>query len=292
MTLLLATAIATAFYLVARLDAGTSLSPDGRFYVAAGTGAAVPRPYCFRWLPSLLCGAESWRWQALSAVSLIAWGPLLAWYLDALGLAPWQQLAGVALLCGLPGMFRFNVHLPALVDAPAFALALAASGAWLHGHTWAAVGMTVAAGACKETAPVFAAAFAWHPALLVGLAGAAWWAKRGPAPQWAQAWLQAPLQAARKAQAGAWLSWQAMLLPWGVLALLAPFAAAASPWELLLPAAAALTLGYAQMLTAQDRARLFCWAAPAVIALALPALPIGWAALACTVHVFNPYRGT
>lgn len=291
MTFILSAFIAAAFYVLARLDVATRLTPDGRFYAAAGTGTAVPRPYAFRWLPPMLCGAESWRWQALSAASLIAWGPLMAWYLAAFGLAPWQQLAGVALLCGLPGLFRLNASFPALVDAPAFALALAAAGCWLHGHVWAGVGLAVAAGACKETAPVFAAVFAWHPALLVGLAGAAWWAKSGPAPAWAAQWLSNPVKAALKAHEGAWLSWQAMLLPWGALALLAPLAAMAAPWALLIPAAVAVALGYAQMVAAQDRARLFCWAAPAVIVVALAALPMEWAGVAVVAHAFNPYRG-
>jgi hypothetical protein len=44
------------------------------------------------------------------------------------------------------------------------------------------------------------------------------------------------------------------------------------------------------MLLAQDRARLFLWAAPAVIALSLTAIPVQYAPLVCVAHLFNPCR--
>lgn len=289
MTLLLAAIISLAFLAVAMLDVTMRLSPDGKFYVAAGGSAAVPTPYRLRWLPPAVCRQSSLRWQLLTSASLVAWGPLMSWYLAGLGFAPWQQLAGVVLLCGLPAMFRLAVELPILVDPPAFALALGAAGAWTHGHHWAALGLSLAAGACKETAPVFAAIWAWHPALLIGLAGAAWLKQAGPVPDWARAWLAQPFRAAWQAHRGAWLDWRAMLLPWGTLCILAPLAAGINRATLI--ASVAVAVGYGSLMMAQDRARLFGWAAPAVIAMAVT-VPFGWWTVpALMLHVFNPYRG-
>lgn len=284
---LLAAAVAGVFYLVTRLDAGVTLSPDGRFYSAAGP---VPRPYAYRWLWSGICGDSRVRWEVLSAASLVLWGPALAWYLSLAGASAWQQLAGVALLCGLPGLFRLNAHLPVLVDAPAFLLALVSAAFALSGHPVFSIATALVAGASKETAPVFAAAFALSPWPLVGLVAAGWWRVRGPVPAWASEWLARPVEAARQAHRGAWLDWKTMALPWGAVlpaALLAPV----HP-RFTLAAVASAVLGYGQMFAAVDRARLFSWAAPPALALAVMAIPAEWAPVVVVAHALNPYRGT
>jgi hypothetical protein len=282
-----ATLIAAVFYAVTRIDTGVELSPDGRFY---SSGAPKPRPYSLRWLWPALCGKSVLAWMVLSAVSLIAWGPALAWYLSLTGAAPWQQLFGVALLCGLPGLFRLNTRFPILIDPPAFLLALVSAAFALSGHPAYSVAAALAAGASKESAPIFAAAFALSPWPLIGLVACGWWRATGPIPTWAAEWLRHPVAYARKAQAGAWLDWKVVALPWGAvlpLALCAPL-----DRRLMLAAAAGAALGYAQMFTAVDRARLFSWAAPAAIALAVTEVPEGWAVPIAAAHALNPYRGT
>lgn len=283
----IAAAIAALFYALTLLDSKSDLSPDGRFYTSHG---AVPHPYCRRWLWPLVCGSNVARWQLLSAVSLIAWGPALAWYLEGFGAAPWQKIAGVVLLCGLPGMFRFNAVRPVLVDAPAFALALVCAALVLSGHPFWGAAVSLAAGASKESAPIFAAAFSLSPWPLVGLVAAGWWRHSGCIPKWAEPWLAHPVKAALEQHRHAWLNWQAMVLPLGVLLPLALCAPWGYPraWAL---AGLCLALGYGQMLFAMDTARLYSWAAPGVIALALLALPQEWAPLIVAAHCMNPYRG-
>src|SRR6185437_119407 len=72
-------------------------------------------------------------------------------------------------LTGCSGLSWFNLRHPVLVDLPAFALALGAAVAWQHGLWWAAIPLVLTAGCVKETSPVFAAVWAWHPVMLVGL---------------------------------------------------------------------------------------------------------------------------
>ena len=289
MIYLLAALISLGFFLLARADAGASLSPDGRFYLSMGKGDPVPRPYSLRWLWPFLLGASPRAWEIVSGLALVAWGPAFLFFLGAWGFSPADGLKGVALLCGLPALFRLNSRFPILVDAPAFLLALASAGAALSGRPASAAALALLAGASKESAPIFAAAFSLSPWPLLGLLAVGWWRRPGPIPGWASEWLSSPVRAARKVALGSILDWKVMLLPWGLLAPLAVFA----PWEgrAAWAAGLSLALGYSSLALAQDRARLFSWAAPALIVVALPALPPSWAAAALLAHAFNPYRG-
>jgi len=131
----------------------------------------------------------------------------------------------------------------------------------------------------KESAPVFAAVFAWHPALLVGLLAVKWWGASEPD----QAWLRRPFHSARTSRD--LLDWRRAALPWGLVAAFPLWGSA----RVFL----ALLLGYSQLLLAQDDARLYQWAAPAVLAL-IPSLPHELVVSACVVQPFilGAYRGT
>jgi hypothetical protein len=98
-------------------------------------------------------------------------------------------------------------------------------------------------------------------------------------------WLQHPVREARKVHD--FLDWRTMILPWGAVAVLAPLGFSRSPS--IVPAVAALLAGYAQLLVAVDNARLFQWAAPAVIAIAVRDPP-SWGWFAAIAGLFNPYR--
>ena len=281
---LAALAISVGWYLVVRLDLGGSrwITPDGRWYFQAGRRLPVPRPYTRRWLLPLMLGERKWAWDLVSSLSLIACGPLIAAYVEG---EWWQRLAAVVLFVGCPGLFRTNVACPALVDACGFALALASS-VLARNHAAASAGLALAAGACVERAPVFAAIFAGSPVPLLGLLAPAWLRKGAEAQE---PWLTAPFRHALKLHAGNWLAWREILLPWGAIAVLAPLGAARDRLTLL--AVAALVVGYGQLLIATDRARLYQWAAPPVIALAVRALPASsLTLLILIVHLFNPAR--
>jgi len=258
------------------------LSPDGIYYLRVACRKTVPSPYSRRTLLPLLLGERVWPWRVATGAAAVACGPLLALYVGG----GWQQeVFSAALLSGLFGIFALPAHLPVLVDAPAMALALAAAVAAQHGVFLVAVVAAAVAGLFHERAPVFAAAWSLCPWLLLALPvlGAVW-ACTPTAPPDAP-WLEHPMIEARKTQAAAWHDWKSMLAPWGVLALLAPLeaprAGGAAIWSCLL----SLALGYGQLLMAQDRARLFLWAAPPVIALVARGTPTWLMPLLVVVHL-------
>lgn len=249
---------------------GQGLSPDGRYYALSAKGERVPRPYSLRWALPLTLGDRAWAWQAASFIGIV----VTAWLLDPR--AAW-------LFLWLP-MTALNCRLPVLVDAPAFALALGSALAASRGWWALSVALGLAAGACKESAPVFAAAWSLSPWPLLGLLAAGWW-RRAAAPD--QEWLERPWSSARRDP----LDWRRMLLPWGAVL---PLAWAGAAWDrATLAAGVALVLGYAQLLRSMDDARLYQWAFPAVAVLACRAE--GWwvlPALALHPFVCATHRGT
>lgn len=237
-------------YAVHWYRAGWGLSPDGEYYMLLSEGARVPRPYSLRWgLP--LLAQQLWVWVFFSMLGLLVTGYLLE------PRAAW-------LFVWLP-MVALNVRLPVLVDAPAFALALGSATAASQGQTGLSVALGLAAGATKESAPVFASAWSLSPWPLLGLLAAGWW--RRPAPP-DKPWLERPWSSARRDP----LDWRRMLLPWGAVL---PLAWAGAGWDRwTLAAVLSLGLGYAQLLRSMDDSRLYQWAAPAVLVLACRAE--GW----------------
>lgn len=193
------------------------------------------------------------------------------------------------LVMGLPGLWRLNVRLPVLVDPTAFCAALAGGILLQSDHaTMLALGLAVIVlgSAVKETVPLFAAAFAMSPMPLLALTVPLYLhftVKALDRPQ--ETWLKHPILEARKAHD--FLDPLAKIAPWGAIAVLLIF----SPVSWTLTATLALALGYGQCVVAQDNARLYQWAAPAVIAVALQHPP-GWVWIAALLGLFNPYRGT
>jgi hypothetical protein len=102
----------------------------------------------------------------VSLASLIALGALTG---------SWK---GSLLLLTLPGAWVIATR-PTTVDAPAILLAWSASMLFAH-HPWLAVLVSCASGVIHERGPVFAALYAWHPLLLVGLIGVQWWRSAAP----------------------------------------------------------------------------------------------------------------
>lgn len=230
-------------YMVHWYRTGHQLSPDGQYYLRHPL--PLPTPYRLRWLWPTILGPRPLAWGFVSAFSIAAacllFEPRAAW-----------------LFVWLP-MVALNVRLPVLVDAPAFALALGSAWAAQRGSWALSVALGLAAGASKESAPIFAAAWSLSPWPLVGLLAAGWWRKAAPPDQ---PWLERPWRSARRDP----LDWRRLLLPWGAVL---PLAWAGAAWDrATLAAGLSLALGYAQLLRSMDDARLYQWAFPAVAVLA------------------------
>lgn len=257
-----------------------ALTPDGYRYLDR---VNLPAPFHLRWLVPWLCRDESARWD-VAAWSGLA-GVLAGTWLLVGG---WAGVAAAALVAVLPSV-RFGLTYRVLVDLPALGFATMSAGMWLHGWHVAALVLAVVAGSSKESAPVFAALFAWSPVLLVGLVApllAHLLRRRGPDVLGGDhEWILAhPWQASRKFHAGYVRSLDPRLvLPWGacVVALAAP------SWQL----AAVLVAAYGQLVVATDTVRLYQWAAPIVAVAAVTAVPWQWWPVLVVLTAFNPMRG-
>jgi hypothetical protein len=272
---------------------GVVPSPDGAGYLMAAAGHGAPTPFRWRILPWALGGMCSgvspvprhWSqafdeakgavrlWTVVSWLALVASAALVGVYADARGVPGWMA---VVLFVNLP-WYRGLVRNPVLTDQVAMACALGAAIApW-----WAAVPLSMLAGAANERAPLFAAVFAWSPVPLVGCC----------VPVLA-AILTKHRELSWTAGHNDWRHWRTehgkaqlyeLVLPWGAALL----AASEPSWQL----AACCALGYGQLLVAHDRVRLYQWGAPLVASIAagaMASLPVSVMALALVVHAVNP----
>jgi len=259
------------------------LGPDAARYVYAGKGHRVARPFNLRILLPWICRDDERRWRAVWLASWVVAAGGLAWWGSDLGAA---RAAALVVLClGLPGVLGPPVVRPVGVDLPALAVSVVAVAA-LHAGWWPlAVVLVLVAASIKETSPVFAALWAWHPIMLVGLvvpAVVSLVRKAEVDPITAQPVLREvydhPVRTALMAHREQWRDAWVMVAPWGacLAALYAP------SWQL----AAVLIVAYAQLLVATDTVRLLHTAAgPAVAFAAVQVLPVEWLLLACVVHV-------
>lgn len=147
------------------------LGPDAHRYLIAAQGRPVARPFHLRWLLPAVCGTDLRRWAAAWVASWPVLGGGMLWLAWDLG---WQRAVfAAAVTVTLPGVIGPKVTRPVGVDLPAMALGVMAAAAAVHGWWWLAITLVVWAGMVKETAPIFAALWAWHPLLLIGLAAPA-----------------------------------------------------------------------------------------------------------------------
>jgi hypothetical protein len=249
-------ALAFAVFLYRHRKQG--LSPDGVFYLAMGHGHRVPRPYTRRWLLPLVLGDRGNAWSIASGAAFLAVGPLIY--------ALTGSLACVWFCAWLPGL-AVNVRFPVLTDQVAFALMLAAVVAHRAGLWWVALPLMFLAGQCKEVAPMFGAVLCWDPwigaaagasvacALVVGKVRSV----PGTEP-----YMLHPFRVALTKHDP--LSWVSMVLPWGGVAMVGmAMGAGLELNQAVAVAMVSLAMGYGQLLLANDEARLFVWAAPAVL---------------------------
>jgi hypothetical protein len=265
------------------------VSSDGDRYLTMGRKQAVPYPFQLRWLVPLMCSDSLTRWRISTDLHLVALPVVTSVYIGHWVRDPAAVIVGGLLVCGFPGIWHNNIRRPVLVDPPALTWAVAA--AVLSQQGWAVAAVAVAmVGACmKETAPVFAAAFALDPLLVIGLltpAVRAILTRPGPDTHNSKA-LADPLGSARAAHADRLFDPVVMLAPWGA-GLLAVFT---TQGHIVAVLVLSLVLGYAQLATAVNTVRLYQWAGPAVALAATSVIPPGWAPAVLLVHLFNPLAG-
>lgn len=237
----------------------TILTPDGGYYLAMGRGAHVPCPYAMRQLATLLPNVGSWR--ALHAVSYMALALATHAFAEQHGVDGTVVAAGV--LC-LPTI-RQSIAWPVLLDIPM--LAYIAIGA-VVGADNILLGMMLIgiAPMLHERAALWLALYlsALMPIVLVlialcfaGMCYLHLRLTREPHPDEQQIeWLRNPIKSAIAKHRTTLETWQVWLLPWG-----------ASIIGLVWNNAtlyAAMVLGYAGCIAAQDRARII---APAALLL-------------------------
>lgn len=263
------------------------LTPDGRYYLAMHK-RRVPRPFHLRWFLPVVLRANLKAWQAVTRISIVAVAIFTVIYTGNL----W--MACVAFLPKLTTQWRY----PVLTDAYGLATALAAALAAMNGWWPAAIALTVLAGCARETAPVWAAVFAWNPILLVGLAPVAvrWLQKPGVDTSGDQgAYLAAhPIKAGQAGHRGHWFNPYVMIVPWGgLIAGIALLGVDVNWWGFAGKAqlVVALTVAYAQLLVATDCWRLYQWATPVLALACVTALPAWLLPFVALTVVFNAWSG-
>lgn len=287
MTPLWGALIGLGAWVLFRLDERPGLAPDSSYYLDLAEGKPVPPPFCWRgFWPGVLwrLGKRTRAWQTVVCLSLIAQGAFIADLANT-------PLAAI-LLMGLPGGARFAVRHPLLVDAPTMAILLMVAAGWqdhIRPWWWMALGGFFIS-RMRENAAVWLA-------ILTGQ----WWALAGIVPGLAvgslssrrkasaragdNLWITEPLATALAARRGMWCSFALMVLPWGVVL---PLALLSPSWKL----AGILALGYLPLVGVSDTARVYHWAAPSVILIALQApVPAEVWPVLLLLHILNPYRG-
>jgi hypothetical protein len=255
------------------------LGPDAHRYMVAHE-RNVARPFHYRWLTPRICQGDRRRFALIGHGSLAAMIPAMRWYTGR-----WSP--GLFLF-GLPGVWDTARYCPPLVDAPAMALAVLSAAAVKQGQWGLGIVLSLAAGATKETAPLFAALYAWNPAPLIGL-GAPALRHLQPAgddvfgpDEFPHYVLDHPFETAWSTRQGRSKDWKLWLAPWG--ACLAGFG---NPTPQTL---ATLAAAYGQCIGATDNARLYQWAWPVMADNTVKAAGSWWL-VALIAHLLNPWKG-
>ena len=251
------------------------LTPDGARYLAMAE-VRVARPFHLRWLQTRLCGKNLRRWTWLTRASVLAVGGLVALYAGN----PWM-----AAIVFLPGI-TFSWKHPVLVDPLGMALALG-SALLMPISPLAGIAVACLAGMTRETAPIWAAIYAWNPLCLIGLIPVALRALVGQGVDVLDeqnAWiLEHPFKASQLFHQGQWLNPSLMVAPWGgLLAGLATLDAQLG---------VALAAGYAQLIIATDSVRLYQWAAPVMALACVRVVPLWALPFVALSILFNPFKG-
>lgn len=264
--MILTLTIAAALYYFGLVYFKTSVTPDGGYYLAAGRGMHVPRPYALRFLATLLPSVMAWR-----IVHMVSYGILAVMsHLFAEMHGVNGTIVATALLC-LPTL-RQAVSWPVLLDVPS--LAWIATAAVCGAHSPIVAVLMIGFGWL-----VHERASAWSALYLLGtvdfiFVGAAsmfalmmWLHLQEVTPPHPDEqridWLRNPVKTALAKHVPTLHNWRVWIMPLGGSALGILWS---NPLALI-----ALLFGYANCIIAQDRARVF---APAMLYLTVGACSV------------------
>ena len=181
------------------------VGPDGARYLALAQDQPVPRPFHLRWVLPFFCEADPRKWW-------FAW--FAGWVTSAVGMFAWRIVEGdgwqyasaaTVVLLALPGILGPSVVIPVGVDLPSTGLTLCAVALCATGqpHLIAcSVILLCWTAGIKETAPVFAALWAWSPWPLVALVAV--WASPSSASPTTRSRRRSSTIAASGATPGSW----------------------------------------------------------------------------------------
>lgn len=262
-----------------------ALGPDSSRYILAGQGKRVARPFNLRWLLPRLCADVAWRWWAVWFASWPVAAAGMIWWGHELGLEVWQGAAAAVFVLSLAGVWAPHVCRPVSVDLPAMAVSIVAVAALDAGWWPLAVVLVLVAGSIKETSPVFAALWGWHPVMLIGLLAPVIAAifNRSELDRITATGANGvlkhvhdhPVRSAWEHHQGKWRD-PRMVTQWGpgLAALYRP------SWQV----AAVIAAAYAQLIVATDMYRIIHTAAGPLLAIvAVQNIPIPWLGVAAAI---------
>lgn len=254
--MLLTVTIAAVMYAVLVVSNGTTVTPDGHYYLAMGRGYIAPRPYAYRFLPRVVTSIMGWR--ILHGVSWL----LLAVATHVLGAQFGLNGTYVAIaILALPSL-RQSVSWPVLLDVPLLAFAALLAVFSVANPFWAVLVLPLLV-LVHERAPFVAALYClpfvpvwWLAVALVAVVVivAVIHDANEPHPdERAVDWLRNPFKAAIARHRSTCNNWEVWVKPLGLT-----FAGVFTGgyWSVV-----ALAFGYAGCLMAQDRARIYTVAA-------------------------------
>ena len=258
--------ISAVLYLFGLVYFGTSVTPDGGYYLAAGRGAHVPRPYALRLVAKILPNVMAWRLVHMFSYAVLAIMSHL--YAEAHGVN--GTLVATALLC-LPTL-RQAVSWPVLLDVPSLAwiatAAVCGANSPILGVAMIAFGILVHERASAWSALYLLGSIDWAFILAALMFAYMIWLHlhevSTPHPDEQRiGWLRNPMRAAIAKHKHTVNSWRVWLLPYGASVL-------GIVWGHPLVIVAML-FGYANCMAAQDRARVF---APAMLMMTVGACSV------------------
>lgn len=275
--MILTLTIAASIYYFCLLDARLTITPDGGYYLAAGRGMHVPRPYALRMLAQLLPNVMAWRIVHMASYMLLAAmshlfaerhgvnGTIVATAL--LALPTLRQAVSWPVLLDVPSLAWIATAAVCGADNPIVAVLMIGLGFIVHerASAWSALYLI---GAVHWVSIVAALAFG-------GLVWLHLHEVTHPHPDEQRIdWLRKPMKAAIAKHRPTLHDWRVWVYPLGGSALGILWA---NPMALV-----AIAFGYANCIIAQDRARVF---APAMLYLTVGACAVaGNYALAIPIY--------
>ena len=257
--MILTLTIAVTLYIFCLVSIRSVVTPDGEYYLAMGRGAHVPRPYALRSIAQLLPNIMSWR--VLHAVSYL-WLAIMSHTFAEMHGADGTAVA-IGVLC-LPTL-RQSVGWPVLLDVPMLAY-IATAAVYGSESTLVACIMIGLAPIIHERAAIWSALYlctSVHPVFIVAsllvsgmMYAQLYFMQQSHHDEHSIDWLRNPIKAALAKHIPTLNDWRVWVLPWGASII-------GLAWDNVL-VYAAMIVGYAGCIAAQDRARIY---APAALLL-------------------------